>query len=1087
MSKLTAAVSRSVSRASRYQGTAGQAALAQLAEQRQGQLDDTRVSSAIHQTRDLGGNTLVRIRQEAGGVPVRGAEAAFLVDTNNAVLASHGGLRAIVNVNPSWPVYADEVRAALKQRFPGAPDEIPLERCYVLREGMAEPYWDATVITPRGEWSVLVSGLSGEIERVDSLRWGQAQGYAFASNPVTSQVSQVQLGNLTSNANLTGSNAKVYSYLPNLLSLAQPRVFLQVAEPVGGNYLYAPSDRRFSEVQLYHGIDRVALRFRELGFAGFGRALEGVVLYQDYVPSQAVYAGKNNAYFSPVEFSNRGGLFFYLTSRYLDTSWDSDVIFHEYTHAVVNQLVGRNQGNTFRAINEGTADYFAASFLDDPAMAEWAARIFGERLPYLRTVDNTNRWPNYLVGEEHVDGNIWSGALWDIRKALGADRTNRIVLNALALLNGGAEFFDGAVAVVAAAKGLYGDAVAQTAAESLVNRGVGSDDAATAANARQLRSGVSTQASVSAATAGSQILGAQQFRIDVPNQATGLRIQLTASGNMRFFIRYRAPITIQDGQLVYEQFTATPGTSLAGTLTLSNTPELQSGTYYIGVTNTTTAAVSYTLTATITGGSATAGPTTTVLTSGERSNGSAPGGPFLASRQFVIDVPNGATGLSVALSGNRDVDLYIKKDEPIFANSQGFPEADYVSATDASAETIAIDTRSLPEPLRPGRYYIGVLNYSGETASYSVTATISNAAVAATQTQALAPDTPVTINALSGAGGSLLPQQFSITVPADAYRLDITASTQLDAVLIVKKDSAYVAGGLFNFLTSVESGVEIGPDSSPALQGGATYFVAVGNFSSRGGPITLRYSITRRTATVGQISAAGVVSAASFQGSGVAPGEIITIFGSNIGPPALTGLAVSSGRVATRVGDTRVLFDDTPAPLIYVAGGQLSCVVPYNVASKSSVGITVEYQGQNSNTVNVPVQATRPAVFTANSSGAGQGAILNQNNSVNSSSNPADRNSVVVLYATGEGATTPAGLDGQIASAIFPKPNGAVAVTIGGANAEVLYAGAAPGLVAGVFQVNVRVPQATTPGSAVPVQVRVGNTTSRTGVTLAVR
>jgi uncharacterized protein (TIGR03437 family) len=162
-------------------------------------------------------------------------------------------------------------------------------------------------------------------------------------------------------------------------------------------------------------------------------------------------------------------------------------------------------------------------------------------------------------------------------------------------------------------------------------------------------------------------------------------------------------------------------------------------------------------------------------------------------------------------------------------------------------------------------------------------------------------------------------------------------------------------------------------------------------------------------------------------------------------------------------------------------------VVPYSVNGETSVNIAVEYQGQNSNSVTVPVQATRPALFTANSSGTGQGAILNQNNSVNSASNTAERGSVVVLYATGEGATNPTGVDGQIAASVFSKPTSEVSATIGGAPAEVLYAGAAPGLVAGVFQVNVRVPSSTAPGSAVPVQLRVGGATSRTGVTLAVR
>jgi hypothetical protein len=88
---------------------------------------------------------------------------------------------------------------------------------------------------------------------------------------------------------------------------------------------------------------------------------------------------------------------------------------------------------------------------------------------------------------------------------------------------------------------------------------------------------------------------------------------------------------------------------------------------------------------------------------------------------------------------------------------------------------------------------------------------------------------------------------------------------------------------------------------------------------------------------------------------------------------------------------------------------------------------------------------------------------------------------------TGEGETNPAGIDGRPALDSFPKPKLPVSVKIGGLNAQVSYAGAAPGLVAGVMQVNVKVPDGIEAGPAVPVTVTVGPNTSRSGVTLAVR
>lgn len=238
--------------------------------------------------------------------------------------------------------------------------------------------------------------------------------------------------------------------------------------------------------------------------------------------------------------------------------------------------------------------------------------------------------------------------------------------------------------------------------------------------------------------------------------------------------------------------------------------------------------------------------------------------------------------------------------------------------------------------------------------------------------------------------------------------------------------------------------------------------------------------------------AAGVVNAASYQGGGVAPGEIAAIFGSDIGPPALTTLRLTpSGLVDSLLADTRVLFDGVPAPLVFVSQNQDNVVVPYAVAGKSTTQVQVEYKGLKSDPVTLRVVSAAPGIFTLNSSGRGQGAVLNENLTVNSASNPALRGSIVVLYATGEGQTNPAGVDGKIASDILPKPLLPVSVQIGGVPAEVIYAGAAPSLVAGVLQINVRVPLdgyiSFNPDNTVWVGFTVGNASSQQGVTIAVR
>jgi uncharacterized protein (TIGR03437 family) len=86
------------------------------------------------------------------------------------------------------------------------------------------------------------------------------------------------------------------------------------------------------------------------------------------------------------------------------------------------------------------------------------------------------------------------------------------------------------------------------------------------------------------------------------------------------------------------------------------------------------------------------------------------------------------------------------------------------------------------------------------------------------------------------------------------------------------------------------------------------------------------------------------------------------------------------------------------------------------------------------------------------------------------------------------GATHPQSADGVVAPANQPPQVALpVSVTIGGQPAQVTYQGAAPGLVAGVTQINAVVPTSIEPGVAVPVTVTVGNTAAQNTVTVSVK
>jgi len=133
------------------------------------------------------------------------------------------------------------------------------------------------------------------------------------------------------------------------------------------------------------------------------------------------------------------------------------------------------------------------------------------------------------------------------------------------------------------------------------------------------------------------------------------------------------------------------------------------------------------------------------------------------------------------------------------------------------------------------------------------------------------------------------------------------------------------------------------------------------------------------------------------------------------------------------------------------------------------------------------VAAAKPAIFTLNESGSGQGAILNQDYSLNGPANPEARGQYVFIYGTGEGVTTPPGVDGRITGTPLPNVSLNCSVTVGGQTVTPEYCGEAPGATAGLVQVNALIPQSVMPGSAVPVSIAIGGVTSQAGVTLGVK
>jgi uncharacterized protein (TIGR03437 family) len=223
-----------------------------------------------------------------------------------------------------------------------------------------------------------------------------------------------------------------------------------------------------------------------------------------------------------------------------------------------------------------------------------------------------------------------------------------------------------------------------------------------------------------------------------------------------------------------------------------------------------------------------------------------------------------------------------------------------------------------------------------------------------------------------------------------------------------------------------------------------------------------------------------LVSAASLLPGPVAPGELIEILGTELGPEQ--GVA----GFATELAGTQVLFGakGTPAQLFYVQSGQITLQVPYEIAGSGTAEVQILEGGVSTARLLTAVADSAPAIFTLNG-GTGQAAAINGDGTANTAASGASPGDVLAIFATGEGQTSPAGITGKLAAPPYPVPVQAVSVSIGGRPAAILYAGGAPGF-AGLMQVNVRIPDSLGSGPQ-PVELTVGSAQSQAGVVITLR
>jgi uncharacterized protein (TIGR03437 family) len=274
---------------------------------------------------------------------------------------------------------------------------------------------------------------------------------------------------------------------------------------------------------------------------------------------------------------------------------------------------------------------------------------------------------------------------------------------------------------------------------------------------------------------------------------------------------------------------------------------------------------------------------------------------------------------------------------------------------------------------------------------------------------------------------------------------------------------------------------------APGTYNGSITITAPG---AAGSPITIPVTLNISGPPAPVIQS--VTNNASNQPGPVTGGELLTLKGTFLpaGIPDALFTVNPGGTISSLLQGVRVLFDGAPGTPIYVSRTQINVIAPYEILGRASVAIVVEYLGVASAAFQTAVAVGAPGIYTLDSTGQGQAAALNANGTFNgpggNNTSPSPAGSTIVVYLTGGGQTTPPSTSGTVTptTRLFPLL-GSVSAEIGGLPALVEFIGAAPGLVTGVVQANLR-PNPNVHGNAA-VRVTINGSPSPPGPTVAIQ
>lgn len=418
-------------------------------------------------------------QQTYNGLPVIGGYLARHVDKAGKVTAIKDGRDAVpANLSTSAKVPAESAtdtaneavaeRAARSRGIGGKnATQIPTAthgtaQLAVVGGKNARLVWNVTSRSAEGVTRTLVDAKSGAaVESKVITRNADGRGTVFDPNPVVSERNgklqdaddastdelwpahkNVILRNLDGNGKLEGKYVRIVAAEGG------------VAESANHRFLYERDDDRFEQVVTYYQVNQTQEYIHRLGFTEVNNES------QDFEIN--TFTGDNSFYDPSTDTITMG-------SGGVDDGEDAEVIWHEYGHAIQDDIVpGYGESLQAGSIGEGFGDYWAVTMsvpvsrgFDLPCVMDWDATSYTVEEPHCLRRTDTGKTMDDLVGQVHSDGEIWSHALWDIHNALGRDKANKVILQGTFFYAPDTSFADAARVTVQSARLLYGKAAAE--------------------------------------------------------------------------------------------------------------------------------------------------------------------------------------------------------------------------------------------------------------------------------------------------------------------------------------------------------------------------------------------------------------------------------------------------------------------------------------------------------------------------------------------------------------------------------------------------------------------------------------------------